>query len=427
MRRNAGIADEASPKLTAMTYDVRPIESGEWHAYLQTMATAFGGEFRPDDTRALEQRASVTEMDRTLSAVENGEVLSTTAIFSFELTVPGGALPMAGVTYVGVKPTHRRRGILTSMMKRQLSDVREAGEPLAGLWASETIIYGRFGYGQAASGTQFTIDREHTTLARATPPRGRFRLVTREDALRDWPQLFDRVRLRQPGFFSRSQVWWENHRFRDLTDAQKEGRGFFWAQYERDGRVEGYASYTVGGGDDEFNLPAGELVVREMMAADAEAESAMWQYLFGVDLVKSVRGVLRPVDEPLSTMLADPRRLRRTLIDSLWLRIVDVERSLAGRRYATEGRLAFEVRDNFCSWAAGRYVLEGGPDGATCRRADAGAEVTLSAADLGAVYLGGVSFELLRRAGRVEGDDAAIRRADALFAWSPQPWCPEIF
>src|SRR5690606_22467549 len=118
----------------------------------------------------------------------------------------GGVLPMAGVTYVGVKPTHRRRGILRAMMQRQLSDVREAGEPLAGLWASESIIYGRFGYGQAASGSSFTIDREHTDLARATAPRGRFRLVTREDALRDWPQLYDRVRLEHPGFSTRSEA-----------------------------------------------------------------------------------------------------------------------------------------------------------------------------------------------------------------------------
>jgi predicted acetyltransferase len=410
-----------------MTYEVRPLEADDWHRYLHSLSTAFGGEFRPDDTDSIEQRASVTEFDRTLTAVEDGQIVSTASAFTFELTVPGGVLPMAGVTHVGVQPTHRRRGILRSVMQRQLSDVREAGEPLAGLWASESVIYGRFGYGLAATATNFTIDREHTRLARATEPNGRFRLVTREDALRDWPALYDRVRVHYPGFYTRSEAWWANHRFRAISEGEKGGRSLFWAQYERGGSIEAYVAYTLKGGDDDFALPAGTLEVRELIASDAEAEAAMWQYLFGVDLVKQIRGWLRPSDDPLFYMLADPRRLRQTIGDSLWLRIVDVERSLPGRRYAVEGRLVFEVRDEFCSWAAGRYVLDGGPEGATCRRTDAEAEITLSAADLGAVYLGGPSFDMLRRAGRVEGSDTAVRNADTLFAWRPAPWCPEVF
>jgi predicted acetyltransferase len=314
------------------------------------------------------------------------------------------------------------------MMQRQLNDVRERGEAWASLWASESIIYGRFGYGLAAEGVDLEIDRLRTGIAFEAPrsSNGRLRLVTREQALEAWPALYDEVLAATPGMFTRSKTWWEKKLLREKDPPGGPGGTRFFVQYEETGRVRGYARYRTRGGDDG-GMPNGTLLVGELMAADDGTYAALWRYLFGVDLMSTIRAHLRRVDEPLVHMLADSRRLVRHPHDSLWVRLVNVPAALEARRYSQEGRIVFDVRDPFCSWVEGRYELEAGPEGARCAPTDAEPDITLSAADLGAAYLGGARLTTLRRAGRVEGDWASLRRADAMFAWDPQPWCPEVF
>ena len=95
-----------------------------------------------------------------LAAVDEGRIVGGAGAFSFRTTVPGGAVvPSAGVTVVGVLPTHRRRGILRSMMRLQLDDAHERGEALATLFASEETIYGRYGYGRATLALELKISR----------------------------------------------------------------------------------------------------------------------------------------------------------------------------------------------------------------------------------------------------------------------------
>jgi predicted acetyltransferase len=402
--------------------DIRPIGATDWEEYTRTNAAAFGWEPSSEHLAEIEQ---IFEFDRTLAAFDGPEIAGTTAIFSFDMTVPGGALPTAGVTWVSVKPTHRRRGILRQIMQRQLNDVHERNEPLAALWASESVIYGRFGYGLAAQNQELTIDRIRTSLAGETPACGRTRLVTREQAVEAWPAVYDEVRQRQPGFYTRNKHWWAHQTMRG-PDMERRVGVRFYVQYEEDGRVLGYARYRIRG-DGHDGLASGTLSVQELTAASENAYTALWQYLFGVDLIATIQAFHRPVDEPLYWMLADPRRLVRRVYDALWLRLVDVAPALEGRRYASPGRIVLDVRDPFCSWNEGRYELEAGAEGAHCRRTDAEAEITLSAADLGAVYLGGARLTTLRLAGRVEGDWEALRRADAIFSWDPLPWCPEVF
>jgi predicted acetyltransferase len=143
--------------------------------------------------------------------------------------------------------------------------------------------------------------------------------------------------------------------------------------------------------------------------------------------VATISGLWRPVDEPLVHMLEDPRRFVRRTQDTLWVRIMDVPGALEGRRYRSEGRVVFELSDPFCDWNAGRYMLDASPGGATCERTTATADISLSAVELAAVFLGGTRLASLYRAGRVEGDDGAVRRADTLMGWDPAPWCPEVF
>jgi len=405
-----------------VAYDLRPITEEEYPAFATANAGGFGWEPNPE---MFGDNLKTLELDRTLASFDGPEVVGTTAIFSFDLTVPGNTLPTAGVTWVSVKPTHRRQGILRDMMARQLSDVRDRGEALAALWASESIIYGRFGYGVAAQDMEFKIDRLRTALAREAPGcSGRTRLVSRDEAMAAWPAVYDEARKVRPGFFSRSEPFWQYHTMRE-RDMDRRGGSRFNVQYEEDGAIRGYARYRVRPGHD--GMASGALTVWELTALTSNAYSALWQYIFGVDLIATIEASHRPQDEPLFWMLADPRRLVRSVYDTLWLRIIDVPAAMQGRSYAWEGDIVLDVRDPFCPWVEGRFELEMSTEGAKCTPTTRDADVTLSAADLGAIYLGGEKLTTLARAGRVEGDYEALRRADVLLGWDRAPWCPEVF
>jgi len=407
-----------------MTIEIRTITSDELLEFTTTMARTFGRDFNPE---YLERRRETFEFDRNLGAFDDGEVVGTSGIFTYEMTVPGGTLPTAGVTMVTVRSDHRRQGILTGMMAAQLDQVAARGEPMAALWASESVIYGRFGYGLAADTCEFKIDRTRTAMEHAPETPGKVRMVSADQARETWPTIWDRVRLEQPGMMTRSPGWWRQRVFFDPPEWRAGFSGAAYANYEADGEVRGYIKYRMKPDGDARGLPTGTIRIDEMMAATGDAYAALWQYAFSIDLVDTIEAPLRRPDEPLYWMLADPRRLKRTPHDSLWLRIVDVERCLSARSYAVDGRVVFEVSDPFRPGNAGRYALEGGPGGAKCVKTNEQGEVRLDIADLGAVYLGGAKLQTLVHTGRVSGERAALRRADAMLAWTPGPWCPEVF
>jgi len=406
-----------------MEIDIRPIGPSEYEAFVHAVERAFGHYPRPGEMETWKQ---VTEFDRTLAAYDGSEIVGTAEIYSMVLTIPGGELPMAGVAAVGVAPTHRRRGLLTSMMRRQLSDIRERGEGVAGLWASEGSIYGRFGYGAAALSASFEIDRGRTAFARTLQPRGRVTLLGKEQALEVFPPVFDQVRPRIPGMWARTPEWWRVL-LADLEAWRDGASALFFALHESETGPDGYVMYRVKS-EWEAGGPKGTLRVVELIAETAAAYADLWRYCFDVDLIARIEAWPRPVDEPLFHMLAEPRRMGLRFGDGLWVRVVDVRVALAARRYATSGNFVVEVRDSFCPWNEGRFELAGGPQGAECRRTDRPADLSVEAADLGAAYLGGVRFSVLERAGRVhELTPGALSRADAMFSWDPLPWCPRVF
>jgi predicted acetyltransferase len=105
-------------------------------------------------------------------------------------------------------------------------------------------------------------------------------------------------------------------------------------------------------------------------ALTGAAYRSLWAHLAGLDLTDQVIASGRPEHEPLRWALADSRQLVVTGVhDHLWLRLVDLPAALSRRRYAAEGALVLDVTDPFCPWNEGRWLLEGGPDGATCRTA----------------------------------------------------------
>ena len=405
--------------------EFRPIRAEEADRYLRQIETAFTYVPTEDDIR---HERSVLEPERTLAAFDGEDIVGSTAAFSFDLTIPGGIVPMAGVTHVGVWPTHRRRGILTELMRRQLTDLRHRGEILAGLWASEGSIYQRFGYGLATMHSRFTVDRARIAFTRPLPQDpGTLRILPRDQAFPAMQAVYERVRPEVPGMLSRPGAWWEAL-YADPESRRDGASPLFFVVHDTAGTPDGYAAYRAKDGWVD-GAPSGEAEVHELMAADPAAYAALWRFVFGIDLVKSIFAWRRLADEPLLYMVAEPRRLRFELQDALWLRLVDVRAALAARRYAIEGSVVLRVRDDFCPWNEGQLVVKGRADGAEALPADdAEPDLYVDAADLGAVYLGGTSFDRLARAGRVAASsEAALRQADAMFATPQAPWCPHLF
>lgn len=408
-----------------MEYEIRNITEEELGAYSEQLARTFGHDFNPEH---LEARKQTFEFDRNLAVFDAGKIVGTAGIYTFQMNVPGGnALGCAGVTMVTVRSTHRRKGVLTALMRKQLHDVRDRGEPLAALWASEASIYGRFGYGTAIQDMELKLPREWSDLRFAPESPGRVRLVDGDEARATWPGTWERAGRDVPGWVTRTPEWWEIRIFRDHKDWRDGFTANYYAQYEdTTGEVRGLARYRLKQ-DWGSGLPNATLRIEEMATETPEAYAGLWRFITGVDLVGTIAWESASVDEPLYWMLADSRRLERRSVDSIWLRLVDIEGALSGRRYSAEGRIVFGVRDEFLPWCDGTFELEGGPDGAVCRATNAEPEVRLSAADLAALYLGGARLETLRRAGRVEGTGGSVGRADVMFAASRAPYCAEHF
>lgn len=408
-----------------MTITVRPVSTfAEFTEFSRCQAIAFGVPFDPDGVQV---REAIFEYDRSTAAFDGDELAGTAGIFSQELTVPGGkSLPCAGVTMVSVLPTHRRKGVLSAMMRDQLVRAKGRGDVVAALWASESVIYGRFGYGMAAETVTWHIDRNRTEIEYAPDVPGRVRFISEADAREVCPAVREQVRVARPGWITRSPAWWNNRVFRDPPERRNGFTAAQFLQYEVDGDVRGYLKYRSKPNYEE-GLPAGTVLVEELVAATDDAYTALWQFAFSLDLVTRIEAGFRPTDEPLRFMLADPRRLLRASQDSLWLRVLDVERALAARAYPVHDSLVIEVTDDFLEGIGGRFRVTSGPGGSACERTLDPVDISMSITDLGTVYLGGAALNTLARAGRVTGDAAAIARADAFFAWPVAPWMPEMF
>jgi predicted acetyltransferase len=404
-----------------MSFEVRPVRDlEEYKGAFLAIGQYFGAV--PTEERMQRSVDQVT-LQRMHGAWSDGAIVGGAAAFTFNLTVPGGDLPTAGVSIVGVYPTHRRRGVLRSLMRAQLDDVHDRGEPVAALWASEEPIYGRFGYGIASFCGEITLAREYTSFAQPFEPEGTLRLLEPEEALETLPSAFERIRVEWPGMFSRNRLWWEDREIADPED-RREGAGpKRWVAYERDGSIDGYAAYRHKPGWEQGTTTA-ELRVVEALGTSPEALRDLWGYLLAVDWIATVKAWLLPPDHPLFLLLATPRRMRYRMGDALWVRLVDVGAALSGRRYSEEGKIVLEVADEFCPWNEGRWKLE---DGAA-ERTDDEPDLRLPVQSLASAFMGGISFATLARAGRVEEvTDGALARADGLFRWDRHPWCPEIF
>jgi predicted acetyltransferase len=364
-------------------------------------------------------------LDRMHGAFDGRKALGGAGAFDYEVSVPGGSVSCAGVTVVGVYPTHRRQGILTAMMRAQLDAAHERGDEAAMLWASDERIYGRYGYGLASLVGEIELPRDRGDFAVPLDRTcGSIGYVELEKARPSVAPVWEHVFGERPGMFKRSREWWD---LRVLIDSPERRRGAGPKRIvtvDVDGAVEGYAIYRhapdfAGGGVD-----AGKIIALEVVARSLQAERELWRYLLDLEWSGAVTARLLPLDHPLFMILAQPRRMRMRVGDGLWVRLVDVGAALSARSYSRPGPIVLQVADDFCPWNAGRWSLEDGEARKTRAAADLASDITA----LGSVYLGGFTWLQLVRGGRAEElKPGAAARADSMFRTGLLPWCPEIF
>ncbi|GAA0530476.1 amikacin resistance N-acetyltransferase Eis2 [Paractinoplanes ferrugineus] len=376
-----------------------------------------------DEARALDRR--LWEPERSLVADDDGAVVGHTTVLTRDLTVPGAIIPAAHVTGVGVLPTHRRRGLLTAMMHRQLADIAEAGrEPVAVLWASETTIYPRFGYGPAASRLRLDAMTREVRITPAVPaPGGRLRIVKPTEAVEELRKVYDQARPGRIGWSSRPGAWWD-YRLWDPSDWRDGATARKGVLYEGPDGPQGYALWRVKNNWDDYG-PNGQTRVVEVVADDPGVYTELWRFLLGIDLARSAYYDSAALDEPLQYLVDEPRRLGRAYSDGLWIRVIDLPAALEARRYLAPFDVVLEVTDPLITRNSGRWRLTAGPDKATCVRTTDPADLACSITDLGAVYLGGPTLGALAAAGRVQ------RLTDnfpaTAFGWERMPNPIEVF
>ncbi len=410
---------------------IQPVSDHELEDFFRAEGAAFG---IVKDQSQLEREKEFLELDRAVAVHCDGGIVATAGAHSLELTLPGLRVePAAGVAYVGVLPTHRRRGMLTAMMRHQLDDVHGRGECLAILTASEGSIYGRFGYGPATFVAAYSVDRQGSELAVRTESHGAVSLVDSGEAAKVLAPVHDGSRRARPGDVGRPDHWWPDL-LRDDERRPGGANGLFVAVHaDRDGEVDGYAMYRVGRsrGHESQDGQSRTVSVRELVASGLEPTAALWGFLAGIDLTERVELRSRPLDEPVRWMLADPRRLRTVWqSDHLWVRLVDIPSALSRRGYPLAGRLVLDVEDDLCPWNRGLWRLDARPDGAEVERAGRRdrADLAVGASELASAYLGGVRLSTLVASGRAgELVPGAARVADLLFCGGPEPFCATDF
>jgi predicted acetyltransferase len=406
-----------------VSIDVRIARPDDVEPFMAAIARAFGEEMRDED---LANWRSRLETERIFVGWDGEQAVGGGAVYSLRVTVPGGEIPAGGVTAVGVQPTHRRQGLLRQMMAGMFAQGLERGEPVALLWASEASIYQRFGFGLAAFKAKFDLPTRRSAFINERPASGRLRFLEREEALRLLPPVHDAFRVTRPGDWARNEAWWQAL-LRDPEWHRHGGGPRYVLVHERGERATGYVLYHLHDDWDERG-PRNLLHVFEAIALDAAAERDIWRFLCDVDLVRTVQYDFAPLDHPLLHLLREPNALGFTVGDALWVRLLDVPAALSARGYAAADSIAFELRDDGLPRNAGRWRLDAGSDRPRAHSTADEPDLALDTTDLAAVYLGGVTFAQLQRAGRViERRPSSLRRADALFASPVAPWSPQVF
>ncbi|MFF3322245.1 GNAT family N-acetyltransferase [Streptomyces sp. NPDC002889] len=414
-----------------MSVETRLVTESEFPDWLRALATGF---LRPPliSEEEVADRRPHMDLARVRGAFDAGRCVATYRSFVQQLTAVGGAtLPASAVSNVTVSPTHRRRGLLSRMMSVDLAEAKERGDVVSTLIAAEYPIYGRYGFGPAASITEWAIDVPRTGLdPRWSGPGdgGRVDLVDGNDVRKLGPELHRRLAAGQHGVVSRDERWWQINTGQASLAGHSWKEPFYAVYRSASGETDGLVAYVADDTWGDAKQPLNTASVLGLIAVTPEAERALWHFVCSVDWVTTVKSGYRAPDDLLPDLLPDPRAARvLTQADFLWVRILDVVRALEARTYTASATLVLDVHDS-AGLASGRFRLETSPDGATCVASAGSPDLTLDVRELGALYLGDASAVRLAALGRIEENaPGAATAADAVFRTPRRPWCPDVF
>ncbi len=404
---------------------IRPVTDDEYPAFVLAFIEGFADDLPTESFPAMIRRTLPPE--RTLAAFDGEVIVGTFGGYDLSLTVPGGStVPMEGTTVVTVFPTHRRMGLLRSMMDRHLANAAAAGYPIAGLWASESGIYGRFGYGLATYNDSWNM-RGPLVSFRDEIPIDRVRRIDPDVAKDLLPRVFDAVLPTRAGMYARNEAWWGEV----LLDEEWMKRGRTSKRYVvHDGPdgVDGYAIYRQKADEGDDSHANGKVSIVELIASTPGATASLWAYLTRIDLCPNVESWNVPVDDPLPMMVKEPRRIAtKGRFDALWIRILDVRAALEARTYEEDDSLVIDVVDDFRPSTSGTYRLTVAGGNATVLPINGDADLSVDEEALGALYLGGGDALAYAAAGRIRGGSDEVVRLHRMFRTVQAPWCNQVF
>jgi len=402
---------------------IRQVDEGDLESFALVLQSAFDISSQEAAT-LMDRLEGNAPLRRTLAAFAGSELVGTLGCYPFELTVPGGTLPMAGTAVVSVDPQHRRKGVMHALMRSHLDDIRETGDPLAGLWASDATLYGRYGYGPATDAMVLHLDSREAdfrTNEAGLPARS----IEFGEAQSVLPAVYDRIRRDRPGLIRRADVWWRLGMFADAARGSSQDFSRRFAVHGIGECIDGYVAYSLR--PESVDRSEAHVKIVEIMAETPESYMALWKFVTHVEEFPIVEYSNLPVDDELRWLLVDPRSALSSTRDALWLRILDVEQALAGRAYGEHGTLSIRIMDPVYEDNSGTYLLDLSGDVALCVRSGGVAEISMDIDVLSSIYLGGRAVAPFVRAGRIRCSPEVARKADRFFKWHRAPWCPESF
>ncbi len=343
----------------------------------------------------------------------------------FTMRANGNAVAMGGVTAVGTLPEYRRQGLVRAITTRSFADMRERGQAVASLWASQAAIYQRYGYALSSALVTYRIDSVDVGFADGDGGSARVARVDADTGAEILKKVYIDFVAQRMCYLHRSKTLWMNG---VLSNSPLTGPVHIAVAYAANGAPTGYVAYHVRNDKTGHPTRGQELLVKDLVWLNVDAYRSLWTWLARHDLVGRITWMRAPIDDPAPELFVEPRLLNAQSRDGIWLRIVDAQAALAQRGYQTSGAITLEiVKDDLTPWNEGRVKLECSAEGATVTPSSGNADIRLSVKALASLYTGFRSARQLSQWGMLDGDDAAIERATQMFATRYAPHCPDNF
>jgi predicted acetyltransferase len=366
------------------------------------------------------------EMAAPLVLLEDGEIVACLRVFDFNMLVNGVAVRMGGISSVACLPEHRRKGYVGMLLRHALEQMRDAGQPLSGLFTPHPALYRKYGWMVAASNLKYSLNPKQVAPYSTAPVEGRAVRVTEEDQ-----PLVEQVCLRynerRTGPLVRSERWWKEAFFRYIYDDKR--RPADVALWQEDDQTTGYVCYESNRGPPPF--ATSKMWLREFVALTSDAYQGLLRYMLAHDLTEEIFW-FGPQDDPFAYAVDDSYQVKREYMENMMLRVVDVESAVGARPAAVgapEGALAVSIADAAASWNQGTWRIESSGGKLSARKADGSSvDLAMEAATFAAVYDGFMKATDAVRAGLAEAADGnAAVLADRMFASEYPPRCPDFF